>query len=191
MIDDTAVTPNYVTGFSPDRELPIVARIAWGSIRNKLLFLLPAALDPQPLPALGDHAAADDRRRLPLLRGRREGLRGRGAARGPRARSRARARPRSTPKNLEDEKVAGAIQTDFILSAEIMTIALATIPDLPFWEQAVVLAVVGIAITAAVYGVVALIVKADDIGPRDGHARPHRRRPRPRAAASSSRCPTC
>src|SRR5918992_2636386 len=44
VIDDTAVTPRYVTGFTPDRELPIIARIAKGSLRNKLLILLPAAL---------------------------------------------------------------------------------------------------------------------------------------------------
>jgi predicted DNA repair protein MutK len=163
VIDDTAVTPNYVTGFSPDRELPIVARIAWGSIRNKLLFLLPAALILSlflpwaitPLLMIGgaylSYEGAEKVFEVVVPHG-----------------AHAHEETLSTiainPKSLEDEKVAGAIQTDFILSAEIMTIALSTIPDLPFWEQAVVLAVVGIAITAAVYGVVALIVKADDMG---------------------------
>jgi predicted DNA repair protein MutK len=68
------------------------------------------------------------------------------------------------PQSLEDEKVAGAIKTDFILSAEIMAITLATVPYSTIVTQAVVLLVVGIGITVAVYGVVALIVKADDAG---------------------------
>ncbi len=164
VIDDTAVTPNYVTGFTADRELPIVGRIAAGSVRNKLLILLPAALllsflapwAITPLLALGGaylcfegaekvfeavfphqaHAEAHDLE--PVV---------------------------SDPAALEAERINGAIQTDFILSAEIMTIALGTLPvDLPFWEKAAVLAVVGIGITLLVYGAVALIVKADDIG---------------------------
>lgn len=162
VIDDTAVTPNYVTGFTADRELPIVAKIAWGSIRNKLLFLLPAALILSlflpwaitPLLMIGGaylcYEGADkvfEAIAPHEAHAHEAGLDGAGDA-----------------KALEDEKVAGAIQTDFILSAEIMTIALSTVPTLPFWEQAAVLAVVGIAITAAVYGVVALIVRADDIG---------------------------
>ena len=68
------------------------------------------------------------------------------------------------PLHLEEEKVAGAIKTDFILSAEIMTIALATIESPSFWLQLATLAVVGIFITVAVYGAVALIVKMDDAG---------------------------
>ncbi len=68
------------------------------------------------------------------------------------------------PQSLEDEKVASAIKTDFILSAEIMAITMAAVPDAGIINQAVVLAVVGIAITIGVYGVVALIVKADDLG---------------------------
>jgi hypothetical protein len=67
-------------------------------------------------------------------------------------------------QSFEDQKVASAIKTDFILSAEIMTITLRAVPDAGPWTQAVVLAVVGIAITVAVYGVVAIIVKADDVG---------------------------
>jgi predicted DNA repair protein MutK len=68
------------------------------------------------------------------------------------------------PAHLEEEKVAGAIKTDFILSAEIMTIALATVEAPSVWMQAATLAVVGVLITVAVYGAVALIVKMDDIG---------------------------
>ena len=82
VIDDTAVTPRYVVGFSAERELPIVWRIAVGSLRNKLLILLPAALALSYFLPVGGHAAVDDRRRLSLLRGHREGVRGAGAARG-------------------------------------------------------------------------------------------------------------
>jgi uncharacterized protein len=67
-------------------------------------------------------------------------------------------------KAMEDEKVASAIKTDFILSAEIMAITLAALPAGSLVTQASVLALVGIGITVAVYGVVALIVKADDFG---------------------------
>jgi uncharacterized protein len=163
VIDDAAVTPRYVVGFAAAREVPIVARIAWGSLKNKLLFLLPGALllslfapwAITPLLMLGGaylcyegaekvwHAVA------PHGAGRHE------AAVLP---------PPQDPKALEDAKVRGAIGTDFILSAEIMAITLGTLPDVPLWEQAVVLAVVGIGITLGVYGVVALIVKADDAG---------------------------
>lgn len=164
VIDDTAVTPNYVTGFAADRELPIVRKIAIGSVRNKLLILLPAALALSflapwaitPLLAIGGaylcfegaekvfeavfphqaHAEADTLE--------------------PQA---------GDAAQLETARINGAIQTDFILSAEIMTIALGTLPEeLPFLEKAAVLAVVGVGITLLVYGAVALIVKADDIG---------------------------
>jgi hypothetical protein len=166
VIDDAAVTPRYVTGLAAQRELPIVGRIAIGSLKNKLLFLLPAALLlsaflPQaitPLLMLGglylafegyekvhhmlagpSHAAAGVKVAAELAQG---------------------------DKALEDQKVAGAIRTDFILSAEIMAIALATITAPDLLTQAVVLAAVAIFITAAVYGVVALIVRADDLGAR-------------------------
>ncbi|MDB5505653.1 MAG: hypothetical protein JWR75_291 [Devosia sp.] len=163
VIDDAAVTPAYVTGFKADRELPIVARIAFGSIKNKLLYLLPAALILSlflpwlitPLLMLGGAYLCY------------EGAEKVFEAVVPHEAHAHEANLSSIaidPKTVEDEKVAGAIQTDFILSAEIMTIALATLPGVPFWEQAIVLAVVGIGITLAVYGVVAFIVKADDIG---------------------------
>lgn len=163
VIDDTAVTPNYVSGFSADRELPIVWRIAVGSIRNKLLILLPAALALSffapwiitPLLMIGGAYLCY------------EGAEKVYEAFFPHAAHELEAeldQPADNPKSLEEERVAGAIQTDFILSAEIMTIALAALPGLPLWEQALVLVVVAVGITALVYGAVALIVKADDIG---------------------------
>ena len=163
VIDDTAVTPRYVTDFSPARELPIIGRIALGSLKNKLLILLPAALVlslllPQaitPLLMLGGaylcyegaekvyeflfpHAAHAHEAKLETVA--------------------------LDAKTFEDERIASAIKTDFILSAEIMAITLAALPADSIVEQGIILAVVGIGITAAVYGVVALIVKADDLG---------------------------
>lgn len=163
VIDDAAVTPRYVTGFSAERELPIVARIARGSLRNKLLILLPAAL---ALSALAPSLI------LPLLMIGGAFLCYEGAEKvyeavvphHAEAHEAAIGSIAIDPASMEDEKVAGAIKTDFILSAEIMAITLAAIPTGGFWTQAAVLAVVGIAITLAVYGGVALIVKADDLG---------------------------
>jgi predicted DNA repair protein MutK len=162
VIDDAAVTPRYVTGFDASRELPIVKKIAIGSLRNKLLFLLPAALLMSlfapwaitPLLMIGGaylcyegtekvveavmphDALHSDETTIPVV----------------------------DAKTMEDDKVASAIKTDFILSAEIMAITLASIPEGPFLTRAVVLAIVGIGITLIVYGGVALIVKADDAG---------------------------
>ena len=161
VIDDAAVTPRYVTGFPASREAAVVGRIALGSLRNKLLFLLPGAL------ALGLFAPWAV---TPLLMGGGAFLCYEGAEKILEA-----LRPHAAPPHaakagqgdgraLEDRKVAGAIQTDLILSAEIMAITLAAVPDAPLWEQAVVLAVVGLGLTVAVYGAVALIVKADDAG---------------------------
>ena len=157
LIDDAAVTPQYVQGIASERELPIILRITKGSFRNKLLFIVPAALLLSeflpwlltPLLMLGgaylcyeavhkiwgvltghDHGADDEA-------------------------------PRS-----EDELVAGAIRTDLILSAEIMVIALNEVADEGFVARAAILLVVAIAITVLVYGTVAMIVKADDVGLR-------------------------
>ena len=160
VIDDTAVTPRYVTGLLPERELPIIAKITVGSLRNKLLIILPVALllaafAPWGITPLlmiggsylafeatekivevitGDHHAEEE-----LLEA-------------------------DTPAELEARQVAGAIRTDFILSAEIMAIALASIETLGIAMQAGALVLVAIAITVGVYGVVAVIVKLDDIG---------------------------
>ena len=163
VIDDTAVTPRYVVGFSAAREVPIVARIALGSLRNKLLFLLPGAL---ALSLVAPWAVT------PLLMLGGAYLCYEGAEKvwhavaphGPDEHEAAVLAPPQDPQALENAKVRGAIGTDFILSAEIMTITLGSLPDLPLWEQAVVLAIVGTGITLGVYGVVALIVKADDAG---------------------------
>jgi predicted DNA repair protein MutK len=161
VIDDTAVTPRYVTGLAPERELPIIGKIAWGSLKNKLLILLPAALLLSaflpvliiPLLMIGgaylafeatekiiEAIAHDHHHEDELI----DAI--------------------DDPKELERLQVAGAIRTDFILSAEIMAIALAELEANNIWLQAGALAAVGVVITAAVYGVVGLIVKLDDIG---------------------------
>lgn len=161
VIDDAAVTPKYVHGFSADRELPIIWRIALGSLKNKLIVLLPGLL------AL-DHFAPWVVTPLLMLGGAYlcfEGAEKLVHMFAPHADHAVEADfDTKDPAHLEEEKVAGAIKTDFILSAEIMTIALATIESPSFWLQAVTLAVVGIFITVAVYGAVALIVKMDDVG---------------------------
>ena len=163
VIDDTAVTPSYVIGFAAKRELPIVAKIAAGSLRNKLLILLPAAL------ALSYFLPGAI---TPLLMFGGSYLCYEGVEKVLEAIMPHRARAHEAQlgtvalkaETIEDEKVASAIKTDFILSAEIMAITLAAVPEGSILMQAFVLALVGIGITAGVYGVVALIVKADDVG---------------------------
>ncbi|GAB48060.1 DUF808 domain-containing protein [Mobilicoccus pelagius] len=160
VVDDTAVTPRYLTGFTADRELPAIKRITIGSLRNKLLFILPAALLLSqfapwlltPLLMLGGtylsfegaekiweklHPHEDAEEKVPAL---------------------------LSGQEAEDRMVSGAIRTDFILSSEIMVIALNEVASEPLWERAIVLVFVAFAITLGVYGVVALIVKMDDIG---------------------------
>ncbi len=161
VIDDTAVTPRYVIGLAPERELPIIGKIAWGSVKNKLLLLLPAALILTafapflitPLLMVGGsylafeatekilekllHEHAHEEKLLDAL---------------------------PDPVELEKLQVAGAIRTDLILSAEIMAIALANLEGLSLTATGFALGGVALAITAGVYGVVALIVKLDDIG---------------------------
>jgi hypothetical protein len=159
VVDDTAVTPRYVVGLKPERELPIIWRIAKGSLRNKLLILLPAAL---LLSAFAPWAIT------PLLMLGGAYLCFEGAEKVLEAFSGERHDDTEDlaldSTELENKKVAGAIRTDFILSAEIMAIALADVAASPLLTQAVVLTVVAIGITAGVYGLVGLIVKADDIG---------------------------
>jgi predicted DNA repair protein MutK len=159
VVDDTAVTPRYVIGLSPQRELPIIAKIAMGSLRNKLLILLPAALVLSafapwaitPLLMLGGAFLCFEGAEKVL-----EALSGESHAE-------VEAAPMEAAE-LEQSKVSGAIRTDLILSAEIMAIALADVAESPILTQGVVLAIVGIGITIGVYGVVGLIVKMDDIG---------------------------
>ncbi len=163
VIDDAAVTPRYVVGFAASRELPIVRRIAVGSLRNKLFYLLPAAL---ALSFLAPWAITP----LLMLGGAYlcfEGAEKIAEALGLHhqdAHGAAEAAPAVTGAAFEDEKVQGAIRTDFVLSSEIMAITLANIPHEGIVMQAVMLAAVGIGITVAVYGAVALIMKADDAG---------------------------
>ena len=162
VIDDAAVTPRYVVGFDAARELPIVRKIAVGSLRNKLLVLLPAALLMSlfapwaitPLLMLGGAYLCFEGTEKVV-----EAVMPHHAPEAGAVKTLA-----VDPQTLEDDKVAGAIKTDFILSAEIMAITLAAITPGPFVTRAVVLAVVAIGITVAVYGGVALIVKADDVG---------------------------
>ncbi len=153
VVDDTAVTPRYVTGLSPARELPIIWKIAVGSARNKILILLPAALI---LSAFAPWAIT------PLLMLGGAYLCFEGAEKLMEAFG--GGHHEDVAEVIEASKVAGAIRTDLILSAEIMAIALADVADSPIVTQGLVLAVVGLAITVGVYGVVGLIVKMDDIG---------------------------
>lgn len=161
VIDDAAVTPKYVIGLDPSRELSIIANIARKSLINKLVFLGPAALilglvAPwliQPILMLGGaylcfegyekvhsmfakHAPDEAAEDAPVI----------------------------TPEELEKIRTGSAVRTDLILSAEIMAIAYATVVDKEFLTQVMVLASVAVVITGAVYGFVGLIVKADDIG---------------------------
>ncbi|HEX8262110.1 MAG TPA: DUF808 family protein, partial [Allosphingosinicella sp.] len=160
VIDDTAVTPRYVTGFTPDRELPIIARIAKGSLKNKLLILLPAALALSaflpwaitPLLMIGAAYLCF------------EGVEKLWEAIAEREHSLAEEVAELSSADHERQMVAGAVRTDFILSAEIMAIALAEVAAETFLSRAVILAVVAVAITVGVYGLVGLIVKMDDIG---------------------------
>jgi predicted DNA repair protein MutK len=163
VIDDAAVTPRYVVGFSAKRELPIVGKIAAGSLRNKLLILLPSALAlsyfiPQAITPLlmfgGAYLCYEGTEKVYELL----------APHHAHSHEAQLGTVALNPRTVEDEKVASAIKTDFILSAEIMAITLASVPEGDFVTQALVLALVGVGITIAVYGVVALIVKADDVG---------------------------
>lgn len=160
VVDDTAVTPRYVTGFTPERELPIIWRIAKGSLKNKIVFILPAALLlSQFLPwALN-----------PLLMVGGAYLCFEGAEKVYEAISGHHAEGEEAVIKLasaahEEKMVSGAIRTDFILSAEIMAISLAEVATQPLLSRALILVVVALMITALVYGVVGLIVKTDDFG---------------------------
>ncbi|MDO4262613.1 MAG: DUF808 domain-containing protein [Deinococcus sp.] len=166
VVDDTAVTPRYVTGFTPDRELPVIWKIAKGSLRNKVVFILPAVLLlsqflPQALSPLlmlgGAYLSYEGAEKVfGALRG--------GGDTAPEDQNLPAA-------EQEAQMVAGAIRTDFILSAEIMVISLAEVAAQPLLTRALSLIVVAFVITALVYGVVALIVKMDDIGLRLSHRR--------------------
>ena len=159
VVDDTAVTPRYVQGFTADRELPIIKRIAIGSLRNKLLFILPAALAlsewlPWVLTPLlmlgGTYLCYEGAEKIwEVVSGHSKTDETPAAMKGA---------------DYEETMVSGAIRTDFILSAEIMVISLNEVATEPFVSRTIILIVVALGITALVYGVVALIVKMDDIG---------------------------
>lgn len=158
VVDDTAVTPQYVHGLAAERELPIVKRIAIGSIRNKLLIILPAALLlseflPDLLPVIlmlgGTFLAYEGAHKVVHM------FSGHHDHEVPVA---------EISPEAEKEMIAGAVRTDLILSAEIMVIALDEVADESFWSRLAILVVVAFVITIAVYGVVALIVKMDDAG---------------------------
>jgi predicted DNA repair protein MutK len=157
VVDDTAVTPRYVAGVRPQRELPIIGKIAKGSLRNKILIIMPLALILSqflpwvltPILMLGgtylcfegaekiwEKLAGHHRVEAAVLSG----------------------------ADAEKSVVSGAIRTDFILSAEIMVIALNEVAREPLFARAVILLIVAVLITALVYGVVAVIVKMDDVG---------------------------
>ncbi|WP_112322132.1 DUF808 domain-containing protein [Oceanibium sediminis] len=162
VIDDAAVTPKYVHGLPAARELPIVYKIARGSIFNKLVILLPVAMLLNafapwmltPLLMLGGlYLSFEGAEKIHHV------LVGHGDTHEPE-------NVPQDPAHLEKERVAGAIKTDFILSAEIMTITLAAIEADSLWIEGVILAIVAVAITLVVYGSVAVLVKADDVGLR-------------------------
>jgi len=161
VIDDAAVTPGYAMGFSPDRELPIIRKIAVGSLRNKFLILLPGALlisafAPWALTPLlmlgGAYLCFEACEKLwHKLTGHGDG-------------EVAADQLALSSEEQEKKMVGSAIRTDLILSAEITAIALADLAERPLATQAAALALVGLLITVVVYGAVALIVKMDDIG---------------------------
>ena len=157
VVDDAAVTPQYVQGVEPSRELPIIKRIALGSLGNKAIIIVCALLLSQFVPWIltpilmlgGLYLCYEGAEKVwERISGKHE---------------------ETTPvvdqgPDAEKKLVKGAVTTDFILSAEIMVIALNEIAGESFWSRAIILVVVGLGITALVYGVVAVIVKMDDVG---------------------------
>lgn len=162
VIDDTAVTPKYVVGLEPSRELSIIYRIAKKSLINKLLILSPAALllgyfapwAITPVLTLGGaYLCFEGYEKVHQMFSKHHDKHPENEA-----------VKIITPKELEKERVTGAVRTDIILSAEIMAIAYSQVTGQPLLNQVVVMLAVAVFITVAVYGFVGLIVKADDIG---------------------------
>ena len=152
VIDDAAVTPKYVVGFAAERELPIIRAIALGSLKNKFSYILPAALILgfflpwliHPILLLGGLYLSYEGAEKILSYFKHE----------------------ASEEEVKDEKetIKSATRTDFILSAEIMALALSTVQEMSITDQFLTLSVVAFVITFLVYGSVALIVKADDYG---------------------------
>lgn len=164
VIDDAAVTPKYVVGLSPDRELSIIYSIARQSMVNKLLFLGPTALllgffahwAIQPLLMLGGaYLCFEGYEKVHAMVSRHHGDHAEDHDDGMEA---------ITAEELEKTRIKSAVRTDLILSAEIIAITYASVVDKDLFTQIVVMFCVAVAITVAVYGFVGLIVKADDIG---------------------------
>ncbi|MBD8518545.1 DUF808 domain-containing protein [Plantibacter flavus] len=157
VIDDAAVTPQYVQGLTPARELPVVWRIARGSLINKFVIIIPIALlltafAPWVLPFLliigGTYLCFEGAEKVMEWFGMHHA---------------------EAEEDVRDEKklVSGAVRTDLILSTEIMLISLASLDSgLGIWMTLGALLVIGLVMTAVVYGAVALLVKIDDIGLR-------------------------
>lgn len=160
VIDDAAVTPSYVTGLSPARELPLIAKIARGSLKNKLLILLPGALLlSEFLPGAivfilmlgGCYLSYEGAEKvIEKLGGEKHG--------------KTLDDPIDDVEQFEKERASGAIRTDLILSAEIMAITLNEVAAETLATRAIVLALVGVVVTVLIYGAVAIIVKLDDVG---------------------------
>jgi predicted DNA repair protein MutK len=158
VIDDAAVTPQYVRSLAAERELPIIKRIAVGSLRNKFLIILPAVLLLSqflpwlltPILMLGAAYLCYEGAEKVWAKVAHHDAHGAGE------------------EKTQDEKtlVSGAVRTDLILSAEIMVITLNEVVDEPFWSRLAILAVVALVMTVLVYGAVALIVRMDDAGLR-------------------------
>ena len=162
VIDDTAVTPKYVVGLDPSRELSIIFQIAKKSLLNKILILSPAALllgyfapwAITPILMLGGaYLCFEGYEKVHSMFSKHADV-----------------KPETadlkiiTPEELEKIRVNGAVRTDIILSAEIMAIAYSQVADQTVVNQIVVMLAVAVFITVAVYGFVGFIVKADDIG---------------------------
>ena len=162
VVDDTAVTPQYVRDVEPNRELPIIWRITKGSLRNKLLIILPIALllsqfAPWALTPIlmlgGSYLCFEGAEKIwGALAGHSHDEPVADQDQG------------EDGKSAEDKMVAGAVRTDLILSAEIMVISLNEVASETFLSRAIILAVVAVLITAVVYGVVALLIRMDDAG---------------------------
>lgn len=152
VIDDAAVTPKYVVGFAAERELPIIRAIAIGSLKNKFFYILPSALILgfflpwliHPILLIGGVYLSYEGSEKILSYLKRE----------------------ASEEKVKDEKetIKSATRTDFILSAEIMALALSTVQEMSITDQFLTLSVVAFVISFLVYGSVALIVKADDYG---------------------------
>jgi len=163
VVDDAAVTPRYVAGVNPTRELPMIWRITKGSLFNKLVIILPIALllswiAPWALTPIlmvgGTYLCFEGAEKILHKVLPHDGH----------AEEKTPVKDQVNAKEAEDKLVKGAITTDLILSAEIMVISLNEIADQPMLFRAAVLVVVAIGITALVYGAVALLVKMDDVG---------------------------